>query len=250
MGHPVEPAQGVAQLCFGPALPHHLVGVDHIAADLFGALHQTAARVELLFLARLRVQLVQLCHGVAQVFFFGGNGLAFGGGLFGSLARSSQCRPRLTHLGPQRSRAGEFIQNGAVALGVKQPAVVMLSVQLDQRLGQGAQHLARAAAIVDPSRFTPVGPVDTAQDQLCPAGQARLFQHRVGCVAFGQVEPCRDLALRRALTHQIGAPAPAQHEPEAIEQDRFTCPGFAGQNVQTRLKRKFQPVDDQHIRNI
>lgn len=126
----------------------------------------------------------------------------------------------------------------------------MLAVQFDQRFRQRAQHLARAAAVIDPSRFAPVRPVDTAQDQLAPAGQASLFQYRMGGVAFGQIEPRRDLALRRALTHQIGAPAPAQHEPETIKQDRFTRPGFAGQNVQTRLKRKFQPVDDQHIRNI
>ena len=126
----------------------------------------------------------------------------------------------------------------------------MLAVQFDQRFRQCAQHLARAAAVIDPRRFAPVRPVDAAQDQFAPAGQASLFQHRMGCVAFGQVEPRRDLALRRALTHQIGAPAHTQHEPETIEQDRFTRPGFAGQNVQTRLKRKFQPVDDQHIRNI
>ena len=52
------------------------------------------------------------------------------------------------------------------------------------------------------------------------------------------------------LADQFGPAPPAQHEAKRIKQDGFASTGFAGQHVQTRLKRKFQPFDDQHVPDI
>ena len=137
-----------------------------------------------------------------------------------------------------------------MAARVQKPAVVMLAMQFDQRLGQGAQHLATGAAVVDPGGLAAIGGVHPPQKKLRPAGQPGLFQHAMRSVTFGQIEGCCDLALLGPLPHQIGASAPAQHEAKGIKQDGFTGPGFAGQHVQTGLELKLQPVDDQHVPDV
>ena len=69
-------------------------------------------------------------------------------------------------------------------------------------------------------------------------------------MVLGQIEPRGHLALIGPLADQIGTPAPAQHKTQRIQQDRLARAGFTGQHVQTRLERKLQPVDDQHVRDI
>ena len=62
------------------------------------------------------------------------------------------------------------IQHVAVAARVQQAPVIVLAMQFDQRIGQGAQHFGADAAVVDPCGFTPVAGVDTAQDQRVADG--------------------------------------------------------------------------------
>ena len=57
----------------------------------------------------------------------------------------------------------------------------------------------------------------------------------------GQIKPGRDFAQIGALTDQIGAPAPAEHEAETVEKDGFTGAGFAGQHIQAGLEFQLQP---------
>ena len=63
----------------------------------------------------------------------------------------------------------------------------------------------------------------------------------------GQIEHRRHFALLRAAAHQIGPPAPAEHEAERVQQDRLAGPGLPGQHVQARPELDLQPVDDQDV---
>ena len=132
-------------------------------------------------------------------------------------------------------------------LGVQQPTVIVLTMQFNQRFGQRAQHFTRTAAVIDPSRLAPVRRVDAPQDQLIPRRQPRFFQYRAGGMIGRQIKPRGHFALCRTLPHQIGPTAPAQHKTQTVQQDRLARTGFARQHVKPRLKRKFQPVNDQHV---
>ena len=91
---------------------------------------------------------------------------------------------------------------------VQKTSVVVLAVQFNQCLGQGAQHLARAPAVIDPSRFTPLLGIHTAQDQFVSTGQSCLGQNSLCRMIGRDVEPRRYLALLSSRSHQIGPAAP------------------------------------------
>ena len=195
-------------------MAQQLIGVDHIAADFFGALHLAAAGVEGGFLARFGGELVQFRHRMAQELFFGGDGLALGGGSGGCFARRTKGRPSLPHRCNRAVIPGVIVKDGAVAARVQQSAIVVLAVQFHQCFRQAPQHLARAAAVIDPSSLAPLGGVDAAQDQFIPGRQTRIFEHRMGRVAGRQIEPSGHFPLCCPLAYQIGATAPAQNKPK------------------------------------
>ena len=56
-----------------------------------------------------------------------------------------------------------------------------------------------------------------------------------------------NLALRGAGTDDVGTAAPAENQPQRIEQDRLARPGLAGQHVQPRVELQCQAVDDEKI---
>ena len=242
----IHPAQRIPHRPFGPLIGQGLCRTGHIRADPLGPLHQTAPRIQHRFLARFGVQPVQFGHGMAQEFLFLARRLQRG-----LCRRQIGPRHRLrTPRRPQRrqiqSRKG--IQQGPMPPRVQQTAIIMLPMQFHQRLGQVAQHIARDAVVIDPGRLAPIQRVDPPQDQFTLVQpKPRLIQNRPGRMVGGQVEHRRHAALRRALTHQFGPSAPAQHETQRIQQDRLSRPGFARQHVQPRPEFKFQPVNDQHI---
>jgi len=166
------------------------------------------------------------------------------------LPRRAQPRPGRPRLGHKRFQPAESIEQGAVHPGVQKPPVVLLAMKFHQGIRERAHHLARGAAIVDPCGLAPVGPVYPAQDQLLATRQTGFGQNVMRWVPRREIEYRQYLAFLRARAHEIGAPAPAEHETETVEQDGLTRPGFAGEHVEARLELQFQPVDDQHVSNI
>mmetsp|Transcript_18269 Transcript_18269/g.28994 ORF Transcript_18269/g.28994 Transcript_18269/m.28994 type:complete len:251 (+) Transcript_18269:273-1025(+) len=226
------------------------MGALHVIANALGPLHQAALAVQSRVFARLRIQRVQLTHRVAQEVFFGADRVHFSFGGSERFAGGSHVAPRHTGFGPGRSEGCEFVKDIAVPARVQQAPVIMLTMQFNQRVGERAQHFARAATVIDPGRLATVSRVHAAQDQFVSARQASLVQHGVCRVIRGQIKPRRNLPLRGPLTDQIGAAPPAQHKAQTVQKNGFARPGFPGQHIQTRLKREFQPVDDQHVGDI
>ena len=75
---------------------------------------------------------------------------------------------------------GEGVEEGAVAAGVEEAAVVLLAVQLDEGVGEGAQGLGGDAAVVGPGLAAAVGGGGAAEDQLVAGGEAGDLQHGAG----------------------------------------------------------------------
>ena len=246
----LEPAQRIARRALGPVGPERLSGAGDLLAGALGALHEAAARVELGLLAGLRVERVELAHGVAQEILLGADIGERGLGLVeGGLGRRAFA-PRGAHgLAPCLEPA-EGVEHGAMRARVEQTAIVLLPVQLDKGGREPAQHLARDAAIVDPGGLAPVGGIDPAQDQIVLGGQPGLGQHVARGVVRRQLEHRHHLAPLSPRAHQIGPSAPAQHEAETIEQDRFARAGLSGEHVEARPEPEIEPVDDQHVANF
>jgi hypothetical protein len=224
------------------------MGAQNVLTDLFRPLHQAAARIQRGFLARLRVQLVQFGNGVPQIVFFRLHRRNRGFGL----GQTSPRLPRRRPGGAQRSQvqSGKAVQQLPMPARVQKAPVILLAMQFHQRIGQGTQHLARGAAVIDEGGLAAIGHIDPAQDQLVFRLDPRLVQHGPRRMTGRKIEDGGHFALRRACADQLGTAPPAQHEAQRIEQNRLARPGLASQHVQARLEPKVQPVDDQHVADV
>ena len=110
-------------------------------------------------------------------------------------------------------------------------AIIVLAVQFNECLGQSPQNLSAHAPVIHPGCLSPVGSVHPPQDQLVLDFDPRLCQHLKGGMSLREFEPGGHLTLFGPLPDQLGPPAPAQHEPERIEQDRLARPGLAGEDA-------------------
>ena len=148
-----------------------------------------------------------------------------------------------------RLGAGEGVEERAVAAGVQQAAVVLLAVQLDQRVGERAQRLGGDAAVVDPGLPPAVGGGGAAQDQLVAApGTPAASSTARGRVARRRARrPATTSPCGGAGAHLAAAAAPAEHEAEAVEQDRLAGAGLAGQHVEAGPEVELGRLDQQHV---
>ena len=158
---------------------------------------------------------------------------------------------------PQRAQRGQIIAMAAklieqrtMSARVKQTAIIMLAVQFDQNIRQGAQNITACAAIIHPCGLAPVLGVDTAQDQFGARGQARLRQNRLNRVIHGQIKYGGYLALFCTLAHQIGTAPPAQDKAKRVKKNGFPRARFPRQNIQPRLKLKAEMINQQKIANF
>ena len=186
---------------------------------------------------------------MAQEILFGAGGVQRGLGL-GQIAHRAAARGPCGAHRAQVQRA-ERVQHRPMAARVQQAAVVVLAVQFHQNLGEGAQNLARDAAVIHPAGLAPVQCVHAAQDQFVIVKlDPRLGQDRAGGMGGGQVEHRRHFALARAAADQIGPPAPAKDKAQTIQQNRLARPRLAGQHVQAGAEAQVQTVDQQHVADV
>ena len=138
-----------------------------------------------------------------------------------------------------------------MATRIEQPAIIMLTVQLNKRFRQIAQHFTADTAIIDPRRLTSIARVDTAQNHFAIFNlNTRFFQNDTTRMACRQIKRRRYLALFGTRTYQFGTATPAQNKSETIQENRFSRTGFASQHIKTRLERQFQPINNEHVTDI
>jgi hypothetical protein len=125
---------------------------------------------------------------------------------------------------PQRGDPGgisfqpaESIKQAAVGAGIDQRALIVLSVDLDQRLAQLLHDLHADRLIVDESAGAAVGELHAAQDHILLRGDVVSLEDRACRMVARQFEHRADLALFDALAHQSLVAARAQGQREGIE---------------------------------
>ena len=147
---------------------------------------------------------------------------------------------------------GEGVEQRAVRRRVEQAALLALALDLDQAVAELAQQADARRLIVDKGAAAAVGAQQAAQHDRPPARSARhpgLAQDRGGRMVALDGELGGDRGLLGAGPHQRGIGAPAERQPQRIQQDRFARAGLAGQHAQPRPKGEVEPVDQHDIAN-
>ncbi len=243
----VEQSDGVGDKAFGPVGGDGLRGAGDVGANLLSRLHQAAGGVELRLFAGFGGELGQLRGGVTEIVLFGAEGA---GGLFGLRLRGAggaEGGPGGAGGGKVVARGGEVVKDGAVAARVKQAAVVLLSVEFDQRVGEGLQLFGGGAGTVDAGGFAARGRDRAGQDQFVIHRDAIVGQDRAGGMCGREVKDGLDAALLGPVADKVRAAAPAKHKPQCVEQDGFASAGFTCQHVQPRLEIEVEAVDDEQV---
>ena len=172
------------------------------------------------------------------------------------LKRNQLCLrlPQRTPMRPKRfqfsTKARVVIQNLAMPPWIEQATVIMLAMQFYQSVRQAAQHFTAGTPVIDPRGLAAIGRVHASEDQFAFGLNAHIFQHRLRRMSLRQIKPSGHFPLLGALAHQFSPPAPAEHKPKRIQKDRLTGTRFTGKHIETGLKLKFKPLNNQHVPNI
>ncbi len=135
--------------------------------------------------------------------------------------------------------------------GIEQPALLALTLDLDQRVAQLPQQADTGRLVIDEGAAAPVGGNQPAQHDGAGeiATDAGLVQYRERRMVAADDELRGNCRLLGAGPHQAGIGAPSERQAERVEQDRFAGAGLAGQHAQARPEGERQPVDQNHIAN-
>ena len=143
--------------------------------------------------------------------------------------------------------AGKRVEQAAVARGIHQRPLVMLTVNFNQRGADRPQGLDADRLIVDEGAGAAIGELHAAQNHLAGIVEPVIAEDAGGGMALRYVEHRGDLALLDAMTHKAGVAAAAERQRECIEQDGFARAGFAGQHREATGKFDIEPFDQDDV---
>ena len=245
----LEPAQRLEQRALGALGPERLGGAGDVLADALGGAQPAAAGVERRLLVRLRVERVEFGRGVRQR----SRGRApppSSAAAAASSARAASARAaQAARTGRAASAPAKASSSAAVAARVEQAAVVLLAVQLDQRVGERAQRLGRDAAVVDPGLPAAVGA------RRCGAGSARRRPGSPASASTAARRMVRGRGANAAVTSPCAAPArtspprPRQPSTKPRQSSRIDLPAPVSPVSTLRPGRKSQlrRLDQHHV---
>ena len=130
---------------------------------------------------------------------------------------------------------------------IDQRALVVLAVDLDQRLAELLEDLHADRLIVDEGARAPVGKLDAAQDQFVVGGDVVRLEQRARRMVAGDLEAGDHLALLDPLAHQRLVAARAERQRKGVEQNRLAGAGLAGEHGKAVGEIDVEPVDEDDI---
>jgi hypothetical protein len=215
--------------------------------DLFDPHHRRAHFSELGFLAGLRIELRQIGDRGAQIFRLAGGGI-HPGPMTREFALGVAPSPPGSRRPPRfADMAAERIQQIAMRAGIDQRALVMLSVDLDQRAADIAHQRHARRLIVDEHAGAPVRSLYAAENDVAIVVQRILGENRTRRMVTRHVEHGCHLPLRRAMANERCVAARAKRQRERVEQDGFSGACLARQHGEAGRKVDVQPLDQDDI---
>ena len=218
-----------------------------VLVHLLGLHHGGAPLGQRRFLTRLGLEPGELLDRVAQPLRLAPRRLDPRAMRLDRLAGVARLRPRARHRAGVVLELSERIEQRAMGGDVDQRALVVLTVDLDQRLPEAFEHLHAERLVVDEGPGAAVGELYAAQDQLVLRGDVVDGKDRARGMAGRHVETGGHLPLFGAMAHQGGVAARAERERERVEQDRFPGAGLAGQGREAGGEIDVEPIDQDDI---
>ena len=164
------------------------------------------------------------------------------------LSRFARRAPCLARRNQLRLHPGELIQKRTVAARRQKAPIVVLAVDLHQRLANGAQGLAADTLIVDESAGRAVGAGDAAEKEavILPRQPGVRHQGADRVICAGR-QSGGHLPVGGAFAHQPLGVAKAEREAERVEKDGLARPGLSGQHVEAAVEDDLQPLDQDNV---
>jgi hypothetical protein len=136
----------------------------------------------------------------------------------------------------------EDLQLGA---GQRELAVLVLSVEGEQRAADVAQLSDRGRAPAEVGARAPIGADTTREHDLLGVGTqalAELLAH-----TLGQIEDPLDVSLASSRPHDPRPRAPAEEQVERVREHRLASAGLAGEHVQPRGQPQLSLLNQQEV---
>ena len=175
-------------------------------------------------------------------------GVAVAGSRFDRDAPIHQRQPgrvRAVHPTHQRFELTEAIEQLALCFGAHQRLKFMLTVNVEQQLAHGAQHIDRNALAVDPGAAATVGADHPPQQQLAVVRNRLVFKDMSQFAAdLSDVYRGAQIGALGTGAHDLGAGAPTAQQLQGIHQHRFARAGFARQHREPARKVDLDGIDD------
>jgi len=150
------------------------------------------------------------------------------------------------HQAGKRGLVEMLIEHLALCAALDQVLKLLLAVHLDEEFGKLPQLLYRHQLTVHIGTRAPIDADHAPHDHLVIVFDGLRFEPRDGRIGKGG-EARRDLGSLGALTHDVGAAAPAGDEQQGVDDDGFSGTRFAGQRREPRTEIQLRLVDDDEI---
>jgi len=157
--------------------------------------------------------------------------------------------PQPCNLGGVRLEAAEGIEQAAMGRHIHQRALVVLTVDLDQRRTQRFQRLRAHRLIIDEGAGAAIGELHAPKDQLVLGRDVVCRHQRTHRVVLWQLEGGGHLPLGGTVAHQRDIAARPERQRERVEQDGLARTGLAGQHRQAIGKVDIEPIDQDDVAN-
>ena len=226
----LEPAQRAGQRLLRAAVAIDLGDrLGNRLAEPLGILQEGAAGAEPLLLVAFGRDRVEFGAVMAQQILLGPALGEAARGFLGPPPRRPPLLPEKRQRGRHDFVLGNRVEQEAVRRRVEQAALLALALDLDEAVAELAQQPDARRLVIDKGAAAPVGADHAAHHDRAGkiAGNAGLAQHRRGRMIGLDRELGGDRGLLGAGPHQARIGAPAERQPERIEQNRFARPGLA-----------------------
>ncbi len=143
--------------------------------------------------------------------------------------------------------AAERVEQLELSRGERQPAVLVLAVEREQRRRSLAQIRHIRGAPVDQRPRAPIGADSAREDQL-----VRVLREPVaepGAHLIRQVEDPLDVRLRRSRPHDSGPRLAAEQQIQRMREHRLARTGLTREHVQPGREQQLGAVDQQQVLN-
>jgi hypothetical protein len=164
------------------------------------------------------------------------------------VARRAVAREEIAHAGRHLAGTGELVEELTLGGRLKEPLLLVLSVNLDQGFPQPLQQCHGHGRVVDEcpvaARSCDFSPHD---DVLVLEDDARLVEDRARARTPRHVEHRLDGGRIGMVTDQLGARPRATHEQQRVDEDGLARPGLAAEDIQSGGKRHHGTFDHRDV---